>query len=176
MTGKEYIQKLREAYINHGLSEEWNHLFDIAHGISEDNKQMLLNEFPKFPKSLMEILEIIDGTYHREYKGEKVTCFFFGSDVDDGEYPYYLFSAEDIIENKDSASYYDDLFYCCMDEPDEWGCSVDERILMDAEKLKWLNFSDCMNNGGTSTLYIDFTPSEKGKRVRLSDFCMTRTN
>ena len=29
--------------------------------------------------------------------------------------------------------------------------------------LIWLHFSDCMNNGGTSQLFIDFSPSAKGK-------------
>lgn len=38
---------------------------------------------------------------------------------------------------------------------------------MDVDKLKWLNFSDCMNNGGTSSLYIDFTPSEQGKKGQV---------
>lgn len=171
MNGKEYMQKLKEAYIRHDLAKEWNHLFDIAHGISEEDKQMLLKEFPEFPTPLMEILETIDGTYHRKYKNEKVTYYFFGSDVDDGEYPYYLFSAKDIIDNKNSASNFEDLFYYCAEEPDdEFGPFVDERILMDADKLKWLNFADCMNNGGTSTLYVDFTPSEKGKKGQIIRF------
>lgn len=63
MNGEIYIQKLKEAYEKCGFINEWNHLFDIAHGISEEDKQLLLGEYPKFPKSLMEILETIDGTY-----------------------------------------------------------------------------------------------------------------
>lgn len=70
---------------------------DISEGIKEEDKQALL--------------EKVDGTNFREYKGEKVTMFFFGSDVDDGEYPYYLFSYQDIIDNEESASYMGDLFY-----------------------------------------------------------------
>lgn len=44
---------------------------------------------------------------------------------------------------------------------------MDERILTDADKLNWINFADCMNNGGTSALYIDLMPSEKGKKRQI---------
>lgn len=40
--------------------------------------------------------------------------------------------------------------------------NVDEKIIDNADKMNWLHFSDCMNNGGTSQLFIDFLPSEKG--------------
>lgn len=168
MSGNKYIEKLKEAYAEKGLSKEWEHLIEIAHGISYEDKQLLLKEYPEFPESLMEILEAIDGTYWREYGDEKVTHYFFGSDVSNGEYPYYLFSANDIIKNKDSALFFEDLFYYFLEEPDEdYGPFIDDKIQTDAKKLKWLNFSDCMNNGGTSTLYIDFTPSEKGTKGQI---------
>ena len=171
MNGEAYIQKLKEAYEKCGLSNEWNHLFEIAYGISKEEKQLLLKEYPEFPKSLMEILETIDGTYWREYGDEKVTHFFFGSDVEEGEYPYYLFSAKDIIDNKDRASNFEDFFYYFLEEFDEdYGPFVDDRIQTDVSKLKWLNFSDCMNNGGTSSLFIDFTPSEKGVKGQVIRF------
>lgn len=163
MSGNTYIQKLKEAYIKNGLQNEWNHLFEIAHGISETDKQLLLQEYPDFPQSLMELLELIDGTYWRKYGEEEVTYYFFGSDVDEGEYPYYLFSAKNIMDNKDCASNFGDLFYYFLEEPDEvYGPFIDSKIQLDVNKLKWLKFSDCMNNGGTSSLYIDFTPSEQG--------------
>ena len=31
----------------------------------------------------------------------------------------------------------------------------------------WLHFSDCMNNGGTSKLFIDFSPSSKGVKGQV---------
>ena len=36
--------------------------------------------------------------------------------------------------------------------------------------MKWLHFSDCMNNGGTSQLFIDFSPSEKGVKGQIVRF------
>lgn len=170
-TGKVYLEKLKNAYERRGLTEKWNHLMNIVNGITDEDKQRLIAEYPEFPASLLEILQEIDGTYFRQYGDEEVTYYFFGSDIDDGEYPYYLFSAQDIIENKDSASNFADLFYYFLEEPDEeYGLFVDERIQTDTSKLKWLNFSDCMNNGGTSSLYIDFTPSEKGIKGQVIRF------
>ena len=78
MDGNTYIKLLQEAYVRNGLEKNWNHLIDISHGISQKEKQDLYDEYPNIPKALTEILEKIDGTYWREYKGEKVTYYFFG--------------------------------------------------------------------------------------------------
>ena len=104
MDGNTYIKLLQEAYVRNGLEKNWNHLIDISHGISQKEKQDLYDEYPNIPKALTEILEKIDGTYWREYKGEKVTYYFFGSDVSDGEYPYYLYSFKDIMKAKYSVA------------------------------------------------------------------------
>ncbi len=45
--------------------------------------------------------------------------------------------------------------------------SVDDGVCDDLNKLCWLHFSDCMNNGGTSQLFIDFSPSAKGKKGQV---------
>lgn len=45
--------------------------------------------------------------------------------------------------------------------------SVDEGICDDLNKLCWLHFADCVNNGGTSQLFIDFSPSSKGKKGQV---------
>lgn len=165
---QKYLEEIKKTYQKMGLEKEWNDFTDIAEGISDDDRKELLEKCPEIPSSLMEILEVIDGTYFREYRGKKVTQFFFGSDVDDGEYPYYLFSARNIIENKDCAPNFADLIYYALEEPDEdYGPFLDDRILTDAEQLKWICFSDCMNNGGTSSLFIDLTPSEKGKKGQI---------
>ena len=34
----------------------------------------------------------------------------------------------------------------------------------------WLHFSDCMNNGGTSRLFLDFSPSAKGTKGQIVRF------
>ena len=90
-----------------------------------------------------------------------ITFYFLGSDV--MGYPYYLLSSSQILENKKDGYY---LFGGYIDGEYE-DVEVDEKITDDSEKIKWLHFSDCMNNGGTSKLFIDFSPSEKGKKGQI---------
>jgi hypothetical protein len=74
------------------------------------------------------------------------------------EYPYYLLSSKEIVENQNQAKeYFSEYIEREYDEVD-----VDDKIIDKSESLKWLHFSDCMNNGGTSQLFIDFSPSKKG--------------
>ena len=40
----------------------------------------------------------------------------------------------------------------------------------DSQEMNWLHFSDCANNGGTSQLFIDFSPSEKGVKGQIVRF------
>ena len=47
---------------------------------------------------------------------------------------------------------------------------IDDRLTDDVDNIRWLCFSDCMNNGGTSSLFVDFTPSEKGKVGQIVRF------
>ncbi|MCY1553108.1 SMI1 / KNR4 family (SUKH-1) [compost metagenome] len=82
------------------------------------------------------------------------------------EYPYYLLSSKEIIENQNTAvEYYSDYIEREFDEVE-----VDEKITNKTNSLKWLHFSDCMNNGGTSQLFIDFSPSHKGKNGQVVRF------
>ena len=109
----------------------------------------------------MRLLEIVDGTYYRKYGEEKVTLFFLGSDME--EYPYYLLSTQQIMDTKDDFVEWGD--YLINREYDD--IPVDEGICDDLDNLCWLHFSDCMNNGGTSQLFIDFSPSGKGKKGQI---------
>ena len=43
----------------------------------------------------------------------------------------------------------------------------DEKITDNADEMCWLHFSDCCNNGGTSQLFIDFSPSAKGIKGQI---------
>ena len=40
----------------------------------------------------------------------------------------------------------------------------------DLPRAKWLHFSDCMNNGGTSQLFIDFNPLGGGRAGQVVRF------
>ncbi|MEX5669828.1 SMI1/KNR4 family protein, partial [Pseudomonas neuropathica] len=78
-----------------------------------------------------------------------------GSDV--FEYPYYLRSVEQIFEDAhaDTESIAQIYEGYLDEEPDLIGPGIDSTLPMN----KRLCFSHCMNNGGTSRLYIDFNPA-----------------
>ena len=163
-----YFKEIENKYKDLGLYMKWNHFWKAKEGVSKIEREELLKVFPEIPESLLKMLNKVDGTYWREYAGEKFTQYLFGSDVDGGEYPYYLLSTREIIDDKEIANNFYDLFYYATEEPDEnYGPFIDEKISTDVNQLKWIHFSDCMNNGGTSQLFIDLTPSEKGKKGQI---------
>ncbi|WP_322969431.1 SMI1/KNR4 family protein [Faecalibacter sp. LW9] len=163
-TTEKYILGLKKSYIENGASEDWEHFESVKEGVSKEKIEQLQKIYPEIPQALIDLLKYVDGTYWRKFKEEEIIFYFLGSDVE--EYPYYLLSAEQIIENQNQAvDYYSDYIERKYDEVD-----IDEKITNKPNNLKWLHFSDCMNNGGTSQLFIDFTPSEKGKKGQIIRF------
>lgn len=161
---EQYIAGLEKAYAENQGKASWDHFEKIKHGLSGENIRKLRELYPEIPEALIDLLKYVDGTYWREYQGEKIAFYFLGSDME--EYPYYLLSSDEIIENHELAfRYYADY----IDGKYE-GVDIDEKITGTAKNLNWLHFSDCMNNGGTSQLFIDFSPSEKGKKGQIVRF------
>jgi len=114
--------------------------------------------FPGCPKSLIKLLQDINGTYYCKHGETTISVLVLGSDL--GDYPYYLKSIEQMIKdvqvvNSESIyeRYQDFLVHV----------EVDDRIQMHIPLNKHLCFADCMNNGGTSSLYIDFHPNDGGQ-------------
>jgi hypothetical protein len=159
-----YITGLKKAYLDNGANETWNHFEKIKHGSTIEDIEKIKNLYPGVSNALISLLEFVDGTYWREYEGEEITLFFLGSDVEG--YPYYLLSSREIIENQNlTVKYYSDYIERKYEEVE-----IDEKITNQPNSLKWLHFSDCMNNGGTSQLFIDFSPSEKGIKGQIVRF------
>jgi hypothetical protein len=130
-------------------------------GASATDRQRLRDRWPQVPDSLVDLLGRIDGTHYRAYPGGEVCVPMLGSDL--GSYPYYLRSIEQIFE--DTAQW------------DSWGESIrsiyEEWLEEDANILgagidadlpmgQRLCFAHCVNNGGTSMLYLDFDPAPGG--------------
>ena len=156
---EQYLEGLKAAYIDNGGKEAWQKLMDTAHGATEADLQSLRNCYPQVPESLLDLLCHIDGTYWREYEKGAICDLILGADEAMGGYPYYLLSAEQIVETQNEAfDFYADYINRKYEE-----VPIDDRITSDASQLNWLHFSDCMNNGGTSQLFIDFSPSATGK-------------
>lgn len=135
----------------------------VMHGAGKEDLEQLRAVYPDIPDSLLQLLEIVDGTYWRAYAKEKIALLFLGSDMEG--YPYFLLSARQMMDTKDRFQSGDYLIDREFDD-----IPVDEGICDDLDKLCWLHFSDCVNNGGTSQLFIDFSPSaeEKGANCALS--------
>ena len=154
----EFINGLKVKYLNSDetLRKKFNDFIEKKKGISKDELNDLIKEFPDVPTSLIELLKYSNGT----------DIFCFQSDVEDEKYPYYLVNAKTMLESKNIAKeYYKDYISREYDD-----IEIDNKITNDTEKVKWLLFSNCMNNGGTSQLFIDFTPSKEGKKGQVIRF------
>ena len=168
LTGKElaraYFDGLKAAYYRYGGQEMWDRFASVVHGADQRDLDRLTTLYPDIPESLIELLKLVDGTYYREYPADKVVFYFLGSDYEG--YPYYLLSARQMVETRHQAKEFFDYFV--TREYDD--IPVDEGVCDDLDKLDWLHFSDCCNNGGTSQLFIDFSPSAKGKKGQVLRF------
>ena len=167
-TGKElakaYYDGLKEAYLRESGQELWDHFSSVVQGASQEDIGRLLELYPDAPESFIELLRLVDGTYYREYTADNVLLYFLGSDYEG--YPYYLLSARQMVQTRHEAKEFFD--YIVTREFDD--LPVDEGVCDDLDKLDWLHFSDCCNNGGSSQLFIDFSPSAKGKKGQVLRF------
>ncbi|MDE7184576.1 MAG: SMI1/KNR4 family protein [Lachnospiraceae bacterium] len=160
---QEYVEGLKEAYHENELGEEWDTFEAVMHGADRADLEKLRKLYPDIPESLIQLLKIVDGTYWREYGGREYGIYFLGSDIE--EYPYYLLSAEQMTDTEDF-----DWIKDYIDRKYADDVEIDEEITDDSEKMCWLHFSDCMNNGGTSQLFIDFSPAPKGTKGQVVRF------
>ncbi len=166
---EKYIEQVKEAYVGRaGQAEKWTKFEEIVYGASDADIAKLLQKYPDTPQSLIEMLRKIDGTYHREYGGKVACVYFFGS-VDG--YPHYLRSAGQIVTEIDAnlSNFVKEVINWNILEQEKYA-SVDDKITDDYANLDWLHLTDCMNNGGSSQFYIDFSPSEKGTYGQIISF------
>ncbi len=139
------------------LPQEEQQQLQQAVGASDAQIQALLEVFPNCPQALIELLREVNGTYYCQHGQETISVLVLGSDL--GDYPYYLKSVEQIVKDYHGKRetiherYQEFLAYV----------EVDEKINMHVPLNERLCFADCMNNGGTSSLYIDFTPNKAGQ-------------
>ncbi|RYZ48996.1 MAG: SMI1/KNR4 family protein [Sphingobacteriales bacterium] len=163
-TAADYIKGLKAAYYDRDARAEWDHFEQIKQGADPEDLRQLAAFYPQAPQVLFDLLSYADGTYWREYAGEQIALYFLGSDVEG--YPYYLLSAKEMIANEQlAAQNYGDYIERTYEEVD-----IDGKITDDKTQLQWLHFADCMNNGGTSQLFLDFSPSPEGKAGQVVRF------
>lgn len=66
---QEYLEGLKKAYYTHEAGDQWEYFEKISHGASEESIAKLRALYPDIPDSLLQLLDIADGTYGREYNG-----------------------------------------------------------------------------------------------------------
>lgn len=151
---KKFLTGLKSALPPDELKE-----LDVATGAGIEDINELKLKYPKCPKSLIYLLQNIDGTYWRQYGEKKISVCILASDVSGGSYPYYLMSVQQMLESSQED---EDVSYLLEDEEEDDEV-VDPKINLEGLLSgTYIHFADCMNNGGTSRLYIDFNPSDKG--------------
>jgi len=142
------------------LPEEDARMWAWVEGASTADLQRLRERWPQVPESLVALLAQVDGTHFRAYPGGEVVVLMLGSDVEEGHYPYYLRSVEQAFE--DSAQWDDSIRSIYEEWLEEDPEILGEGIDADLPMGKRLCFSHCMNNGGSSMLYLDFDPAPGG--------------
>lgn len=130
----------------------------LAAGATTQQIQALQDAYPHCPLSLLELLGKANGTHWQKYEKGEVSVLVLGSDM--AEYPYYLRSIEQILEDRQNndesiAQIYGDYL---EENPELVDSNIDPELKM-GERLC---FAYCMNNGGTSQLFIDFAPLGNG--------------
>ena len=157
---EQYLKGLEER-----LSEQDKAELSNAFGASGLQLANLKHHYPNCPDSLLQFLGRINGTYWQKYGDHKICVLILGSDV--YEYPYYLKSVEQILEGSGFKTsireIYEEYF---NDMPELVGEGIDPDVNID----RWLCFSDCMNNGGTSQLFLDFDSLPEGRPGQVVRF------
>lgn len=139
------------------LPQEEQQQLQKANGATDAQIESLLEIFPQSPQTFIELLQDVNGTYHCKHGQETISVLVLGSDL--GDYPYYLKAVEQILA--DAQHQRETIFERYQDFLEY--VDIDKRVNMHVPLNERLCFADCMNNGGTSSLYLDFSPAEGGK-------------
>lgn len=155
-----YLQGLEQA-----LPPESRQRLGQALGATPAQLEALRAAYPQVPDSLLALLRRINGTYWQDHGGVMLQELILGSDV--FEYPYYLLSVEQMLAERRRTDSILQVYDGYLDEfPELIGAGIDPALPMDRR----LCFSHCMNNGGTSLLYLDFDPAPGGTEGQVVRF------
>lgn len=170
MLAEQYLNGLVTYLKKYELDEELEDLALIPPASDEDIRA-LLKAYPECPQTLLDLLKLKDGTYWRDipqagrYDGNSVAVPVLASM--DYEYPHYLLSALQMVTDKVTET---DSISDCYGGDLSGLEEIDDRIDSNLPKGQWLHFTDCINNGGTSSLYIDFDPALGGVKGQIIEY------
>ncbi|MEY8713418.1 hypothetical protein A9B99_20970 [Mangrovibacter phragmitis] len=141
------------------LSEENQKQWAVLCGATEQALAQLVKLYPLCPPELQQLLSKVDGTYWKKYDGKMVNLLLLASDAGE-DFGYYLLSCEQIQEEQHFGDSISDIYGEWLGQTD--AIYVDNRIDTSVAMSERLCFAHCLNNGGTSRLYIDFHPAPGG--------------
>ena len=145
--------------IENALNEDGHAMWLAIQGASDQEIGRLLESYPWCPATLIDLLRKIGGTYHRRYPAGYVAQPIFGSDVGE-DFGYYLLSCDDMLKERTYSETLVERYGDLLDAPDI--VDIAPEIDIHTPMSQWLCFAHCINNGGTSMLYVDVTPTDKG--------------
>ena len=152
---EEYLQQLRLK-----MPADLQQVYQVVEGASTQAINDLFAAFPQCPNALIDLLKQVNGTYYQKYGDQTVSLPILGSDVE--AYPYYLKSVEQILTDRKRFWMQESLSERYGDWIEQGYVTIDPAIDLRLPRKEWLCFADCINNGGTSSLYLDFQPTEQG--------------
>ena len=76
-----YILVLKDAYYENSREAEWKHFEKVIHGARIKDISRIKKIYPEVSDAFINLLKYVDGTYWRKYEDDKITFYFFGSDI-----------------------------------------------------------------------------------------------
>lgn len=153
------------------MNEEQIKKLEIIPPVEEKEILDLKKVYPDCPETLLELWRLLRGTYHEKIKDEYIIIPILSSDVGSGGYPYYLKSCMQILKETENSYGKESIEEVYGKEwLEENKEDFDKRIKQNIPENRRLNFADCINNGGTSRLFIDFDHGENGVKGQIIRF------
>lgn len=157
----EFIQKLEKKYLSLPEDDEYRKEFielqNNRNLLSKEDKNQLLKEYPKTPSSLIKLLEKFGSTSERDLPIFSTNSFSQYKDI-----PYSWEDGKYVLNSYAGMIHEQKYLLLLQDRINDEENTLDDKIRTDLNNVKWLAIGQ-MTNTVPAYLYIDFTPSEKGK-------------
>ena len=140
-----YIEGIKNSYVKVNKPNIWNNFVSNRSKITEENIELLNNK--NVPKLLIDLYKFTNGT-------DDISFVILGSDIEG--LGYFL---ENINELLTPNRFSNDFFIHIHNKNKDF---IDKKIIPLNANNYWLHFANSEDNGRTSELYVDLSPSRYG--------------